>query len=121
MAVLAALPQVGCNRFWVSGAGVLYHKRHEARCRLGVRKHAPQLLTRTPLAALLVARLPLMLMARHLASARDSVALGLDGATTLSLIVAGVLSVVLFPIVASGLLGPSPASRGATYSDHDGL
>jgi Kef-type K+ transport system membrane component KefB len=102
-----------------------------------------QLLTATLLAALLVARLPVMLMARRFCSARDSVALGLYGATTLSLIVAitdiavrngamtsaevgplvvaGVLSVVLFPIVASGLLGPRAASRGATYSDHDGL
>jgi Kef-type K+ transport system membrane component KefB len=102
-----------------------------------------QLLTAILLAALLVARLPVMLMARRLGSARDSIALGLYGATTLSLIVAitdiavrngamtsaevgplvvaGVLSVVLFPIVASGLLGPRGASRGATYSDHDGL
>ncbi|MFO1313072.1 MAG: cation:proton antiporter [Burkholderiales bacterium] len=102
-----------------------------------------QLLTATLLAAMLVVRLPLMIMARSLGSARESVALGLYGATTLSLIVAitdiaaksgamtpaevgplviaGVLSVVLFPIVASGLLGPRPVSRGATYSDHDGL
>jgi Kef-type K+ transport system membrane component KefB len=102
-----------------------------------------RLLTATLLAALLVVRLPVMLMARPLGSTRDSVALGLYGATTLSLIVAitdiavkngamtsaevgplviaGVLSVVLFPIVASGLLGARPASRGATYPDHDGL
>jgi hypothetical protein len=84
-----------------------------------------------------------MLMARPLGSARDSVALGLYRATTLSLIVAitdiavkngtmtsaevgplvvaGALSVVLYPIMASGLLGTRAASRGATYSDHDGL
>ena len=102
-----------------------------------------QVLTMTLLAMLLVARLPLMLMARSLGSARDSVALGFYGATTLSLIVAitdiaaengvmtpaevgplvvaGVLSVVLYPMVASGLLGSRPASRGASYSAHDGL
>lgn len=102
-----------------------------------------QVLTATLLGALLVARVPLMLMARPLGSARDSIALGFYGATTLSLIVAitdiavksgamtevevgplvvaGVLSVVLYPIVASALLGAHPASRAATYSDHDGL
>ena len=101
------------------------------------------LLTAALLVALFAARLPLMLIARRFCPARESVALGLYGATTLSLIVAitdiaakngamtpgevgpmviaGVLSVVLFPIMASGLLGPRAASRAATYTDHDGL
>jgi len=101
------------------------------------------LLTATLLAALLAARLPVMLLAGRFFSARESVALGLYGATTLSLIVAitdiaakdgvmlpgeagplviaGVLSVVLFPIAASGLLGTRAASRAATYADQDGL
>jgi Kef-type K+ transport system membrane component KefB len=102
-----------------------------------------QLLTATLLAMLLVARLPLMLLARSVAPMRDSMALGLYGATTLSLIVAitdiasrsgamaaaevgplvvaGVLSVMLYPIAASWLLGQQLCPRQTTYSDHDGL
>jgi hypothetical protein len=71
------------------------------------------------------------------------VALGLYSATTLSLIVAmtevavkngamqpqeagplvvaGVLSVVLYPVLASGVLGPRGARRGGAYHDHDSL
>ena len=90
-----------------------------------------------------LASAPVMLMARQFGPARDSVALGLFAAATLSLIVAitdiavkngamtsaeagplviaGVLSVVLFPIVASGLRGPHAASGAAPFFDHDGL
>ena len=78
--------------------------------------------------ALLVVHLPLMLMSRRVNTGRESVALGLYAATTLSLIVAmtevalkagamqpqeaaslvvaGVLSVVLCPMLASVVLGP---------------
>lgn len=102
-----------------------------------------RLLTLALLAALLVARLPLMLAARLDATARDAVALGLYGATTLSLIVAitdiavrngamapaeagplvvaGALSVVLYPMLASGLLGPARAPAGGTHPENDSL
>ena len=33
----------------------------------------------------------------------------------------GLSIVVLFPIAASGFLGPRAASRAAAYADHDGL
>jgi len=94
--------------------------------------------------ALIVVHLPLMLMSRRIGTGRESIALGLYAATTLSLIVAmtdvavksgamqpqeagplvvaGVLSVVLFPMLASAVLGPrgSPASAGPDH-DHDSL
>lgn len=100
------------------------------------------LLTATLLAMLLIARVPLILLARTAGSARASAALGLYGATTLSLIVAitdiatrngamtaaevgplvvaGVASVMLFPMAASSLLGTRPPSA-APYATHDGL
>jgi len=93
--------------------------------------------------ALLVVHLPLMLMSRRVNTGRESVALGLYAATTLSLIVAmtdvavkagamqpqeagslvvaGVLSVVLFPMLASAVLGPGGAGRTAARQDHDSL
>jgi hypothetical protein len=37
------------------------------------------------------------------------------------LVVAGVLSVMLYPIAASWLLGQQLRPRQTTYSDHDGL
>jgi Kef-type K+ transport system membrane component KefB len=94
-------------------------------------------------AALIIVHLPLMLMSRRIGTGRESVALGLYAATTLSLIVAmtdvavksgamqpqeagplvvaGVLSVVLFPMLASVVLGPGRAARTAAGQDHDSL
>ncbi len=93
--------------------------------------------------ALIVVHLPLMFMSRRVGTVRESVALGLYSATTLSLIVAmtdvavnngvmlpqeagslvvaGVLSVVLFPILASMVLGSGVPRRASAYHDHDSL
>jgi Kef-type K+ transport system membrane component KefB len=101
------------------------------------------LLTGALFAILLVIRLPLIALHRHVLSGRESTAVGLLSATTLSLIVAltriavangsmraseasplvmaGALSVVLYPLLAAALLGQrAPGSSGA-YRDHDGL
>jgi Kef-type K+ transport system membrane component KefB len=97
-------------------------------------------------AALVAVRIPLMLIAQHLGSVRDSLVLGLYGATTLSLIVvmtdvavnngtmlpaeagplvvAGMLSVLLFPALASNLLAPAEMPempRPAAYPENDSL
>lgn len=93
--------------------------------------------------ALLVVRIPLVAVYRSTVSSREAIALGLYSATTLSLIVAltdiavrngtlrsqeasplvmaGVLSVILLPLIAGAVLGrqPSPASR--TYQRQDSL
>ena len=91
--------------------------------------------------ALIVVHLPLMLMSRRIGTGRESVALGLYAATTLSLIVAmtdvavktgamqpqeagplvvaGVLSVVLFPMLASVVLGARGAGRASARPAHD--
>jgi Kef-type K+ transport system membrane component KefB len=105
---------------------------------------APGLLRTAALfAALIVVHLPLMLMSRRIGTGRESMALGLYAATTLSLIVAmtevavksgamqpqeagplvvaGVLSVVLFPMLASVVLRPGRAGRTAAGQDHDSL
>ncbi len=93
--------------------------------------------------ALAVVHLPLMVMSRRIGTLRESVALGLYAATTLSLIVAmtdvavtagvmqrqeadslivaGVLSVVLFPMLASMMLGTGAPRRASAYHDHDSL
>ena len=93
--------------------------------------------------ALIVVHLPLMLMSRRIGTGRESVALGLYAATTLSLIVAmtdvavkagamqlqeagalvvaGVLSVVLFPMLASAVLGSGGSGRASARQDHDSL
>ena len=93
--------------------------------------------------ALAVVHLPLMIMSRRIGTLRESVALGLYAATTLSLIVAmtdvavtagvmqrqeagslivaGVLSVVLFPMLASMMLGTAAPRRASAYHDHDSL
>jgi Kef-type K+ transport system membrane component KefB len=93
--------------------------------------------------ALIVVHLPLMLMSRRICTDRESIALGLYAATTLSLIVAmtavavrsgamhpqeagslvvaGALSVVLFPMLASVVLGPGKAGRPSTPQVHDSL
>jgi Kef-type K+ transport system membrane component KefB len=93
--------------------------------------------------ALIVVHLPLMFMSRRVGTVRESVALGLYSATTLSLIVAmtdvavnngamqpqeagslvvaGVLSVVLFPMLASMLLGSGVPRRASAYHDQDSL
>jgi len=91
--------------------------------------------------ALIVVHLPLILMSRRICTGRQSVALGLYSATTLSLIVAmtdvavktgamqpqeagplvvaGVLSVVLFPMLASAVLRPGASGRAYARPDHD--
>jgi Kef-type K+ transport system membrane component KefB len=93
--------------------------------------------------ALIVVHLPLMFMSRRVGTIRESVALGLYSATTLSLIVAmtdvavsngvmqpqeagslvvaGVLSVVAFPMFASMVLGSGRPRQASTYHDHDSL
>ena len=93
--------------------------------------------------ALIVVHLPLMLMSRRIATGRESVALGLYAATTLSLIVAmtavavrsgamqpqeagslvvaGALSVVLFPMLASVVLGRGKAGRPSAPQVQDSL
>ena len=93
--------------------------------------------------ALIVVHLPLMLMSRRIGTGRESVALGLYAATTLSLIVAmtdvavktgamqlqeagalvvaGVLSVVLFPMLASVVLRLGRPERASACQDHDSL
>jgi hypothetical protein len=92
---------------------------------------------------LIVVHLPLMLMSRRVNTGRESVALGLYAATTLSLIVAmtdvavktgamqpqeagplvvaGVLSVVFFPMLASAVLGSGSSGRASARQDHDSL
>jgi hypothetical protein len=82
-----------------------------------------------------------MIMTRRIGTGRESIALGLYAATTLSLIVAmtdvavktgamqpqeagplvvsGVLSVVLFPMLASVVLGPGVSGRASARPDHD--
>jgi hypothetical protein len=82
-----------------------------------------------------------MFMRRRVGTGRESVALGLYAATTLSLIVAmtdvavkagamqpqeagslvvaGVLSVVLFPMLASVVLGPRGAARAPARPEPD--
>jgi hypothetical protein len=84
-----------------------------------------------------------MLMSRRIGTVRESVALGLYSATTLSLIVAmtevavktgamqpqeagplvvaGVLSVVLFPMLASMVLGPGGPGPASARHDRDSL
>jgi Kef-type K+ transport system membrane component KefB len=104
----------------------------------------PGLLTTAVLfAALALVHVPLMILCRRTGTGRESVALGLYSATTLSLIVAmtevavkndvmqpqeagplvvaGVLSVVLFPVLASGVLGPRVTRREGAYHDHESL
>jgi len=93
--------------------------------------------------ALIIVHLPLMLMSRRIGTVRESMALGLYAATTLSLIVAmtdvavkagamqpqeagplvvaGVLSVVLFPMLASVVLGPEGPGPTSARQDHDSL
>jgi len=93
--------------------------------------------------ALIVVHLPLMFMNRRVGTVRESVALGLYSATTLSLIVAmtdvavnngvmqpqeagslvvaGVLSVVFFPMLASMVLGSGVPRRASAHFDHDSL
>jgi len=93
--------------------------------------------------ALFLVRVPLVLLHRRLLDARQSVALGLYSATTLSLVVAltqigvanglmkaaeaaplvggAMLTVILFPIIALQLTGQSVRQATAHIDDRDGL
>jgi len=100
-------------------------------------------LTGALFAILLLIRVPMILLHRQAISGRESLAVGLFSATSLSLIVAltqiavengslrpdeasplvmaGVLSVVLFPLLALALLGRNAPKSPGPYQDHDGL
>lgn len=93
--------------------------------------------------ALLVVRLPLIVLHRRAVASREAVAVGLYSATTLSLIVAltdiavrngtmtpqeagplvmaGVLSVMLFPLLASAVLGRRASPETRPYQSEDSL
>lgn len=101
------------------------------------------LLTAGWIGILLLARVPMIALHRRAISGRESVSVGLFSATSLSLIVAltqiavtegvmtaseatplvmaGVLSVLVFPLIALALLGQAALAKSAPFQDREGL